>query len=197
MNKPNNTDRSAIGAYVGYKRVSSVDQSTDRQLEGLQLDRVFEEKISAKAIDRPVFNECLDYLRSGDCLVIHSLDRVCRSGAGDAVALVTELTNKGIGIEFVKEGMRFDADMTAVQKGLLSILASVAEMERGLIKERQLEGISLAKAAGKYKGRPATKTKSLNKDDFIKAISNSSMAQACKDFGISRQTGYRLIGKQY
>ena len=145
-------------SHIAYIRVSTIEQNTDRQtFQGFQIDKIFEEKASASNIKRPILNECVNYLREGDTLHIHSLDRVCRSGAGDAVKLVEQLNAKGVGVVFHKEGMSFNGSMTAAQKGVLSILASVAEMERGLIKERQAEGIAAAKAKGKHMGRPSIK----------------------------------------
>jgi DNA invertase Pin-like site-specific DNA recombinase len=145
-------------SHIAYIRVSTIEQNTDRQtFQDFQIDKVFEEKASASNIKRPILNECVNYLREGDTLHIHSLDRVCRSGAGDAVKLVEQLNAKGVGVVFHKEGMSFNGSMTAAQKGVLSILASVAEMERGLIKERQAEGIAAAKAKGKHMGRPSIK----------------------------------------
>lgn len=152
---------------VGYIRVSTVEQNTDRQLNSTSLDKIFEEKISAKTIDRPVWAECMSYLRGGDVLHIHSLDRVCRSGAGDAVQIVEELTARNVGVVFHKEGMTFNGTMSAAQKGILSILASVAQMERELIKERQAEGIAAAKAKGKPFGRPKA-TIDLDEVDILK-----------------------------
>lgn len=139
---------------VGYIRVSTLEQNTDRQLNAVSLDKIYEEKVSAKTINRPVWAECVSYLRDGDTLHIHSLDRVCRSGAGDAVQIVEELNARNVGVVFHKEGMAFNGTMSAAQKGILSILASVAQMERELIKERQAEGIAAAKAKGKPFGRP-------------------------------------------
>jgi DNA invertase Pin-like site-specific DNA recombinase len=139
---------------VGYIRVSTLEQNTDRQLNTVSLDKIYEEKVSAKTINRPVWAECVSYLRDGDTLHIHSLDRVCRSGAGDAVQIVEELNARNVGVVFHKEGMTFNGTMSAAQKGILSILASVALMERELIKERQAEGIAAAKAKGKQFGRP-------------------------------------------
>lgn len=179
---------------IGYVRVSTVDQNTERQLADITLDKVFTEKASASTINRPVFTECLTYLREGDTLHIHSLDRVCRSGAGDAVALVETLIARGVGVVFHKEGMRFDATLTAVQKGLLSILASVSQMERELIKERQAEGIQAAKKAGKHLGRPS---KTIDKDAYeaLKA-ENLSAAQIAQQLNVSRASLYRWIAQQ-
>lgn len=176
---------------VAYKRVSSVGQKTDRQLDGLEFDKVFEEKCSAKTVNRPVWQQCLDYLREGDELHIHSLDRVCRSGAIDAVEIVELLTAKGVTVEFHKEGMKFNGKMTAAQKGVLGILASVAQMERELINERRLEGIAAAKAKGKHMGRPAVDvTVEQIKELLYRGMSKTD---AFKQLGISRATGYRLM----
>lgn len=179
---------------IGYVRVSSVDQNLERQLADVVLEKVFTEKASASTINRPVFNECLTYLREGDTLHIHSLDRVCRSGAGDAVALVEQLITRGVGVVFHKEGMRFDATLTAVQKGLLSILASVSQMERELIRERQAEGIQAAKKAGKHLGRPA---KAIDPHHYTALTEQKlSVSAIAKELKVSRASLYRWISAQ-
>ncbi|SBO11734.1 DNA-invertase hin [Vibrio mediterranei] len=175
-------------ANVGYKRVSTTDQNTDRQLADIQLDKVFEEYCSASTIERPVWLQTLDYLREGDKLYIHSLDRVCRSGAGDAVAIVEDLTAKKVSVEFVKEGLIFSSEMTATQKGMLGILASVAQMERELIRERQREGLEQAKLKGKKLGRPTKATP----DQVKKLRKTLSIAETAKQLGISPATVNRL-----
>ncbi|WP_418641706.1 recombinase family protein [Vibrio chaetopteri] len=179
-------------AHVGYIRVSTVEQSTSRQLADVQLDKVFEEKVSAKTVDRPELQACLEYLREGDVLHVHSLDRICRSGAGDAVGLVEQMNQKGVSVQFHKEGMRFDGAMSAAQKGVLGILAAVAQMERELIKERQAEGIAAAKAAGKHIGRPRAQ---VTREDVMKLINSGlTKSEAARELGIGRATLYRLIG---
>lgn len=181
-------------AQVGYVRVSTVDQNTERQLDGVTLDKMFTEKASASTINRPVFNECLSYLREGDTLNIHSLDRVCRSGAGDAVALVETLVARGVGVMFHKEGMRFDATLSAVQKGLLSILASVSQMERELIRERQAEGIAAAKKRGQQLGRPS---KTIDKDAYEALKAQQLPAgKIAEQLNVSRASLYRWIAQQ-
>ncbi|QSV13418.1 recombinase family protein [Photobacterium ganghwense] len=178
-------------AHVGYIRVSTVGQSTSRQLADVQLDKVFGEKVSAKTVDRPQLQACLEYVRDGDVLHVHSLDRICRSGAGDAVELVELMNQKGVSVQFHKEGMRFDGAMSAAQKGVLGILAAVAQMERELIKERQAEGIAAAKAAGKHIGRPKAR---VTREDIQELLDDGvPKAQAAKQLGIGRATLYRLL----
>jgi DNA invertase Pin-like site-specific DNA recombinase len=178
-------------SHIAYIRVSTIEQNTDRQtFQGFQIDKVFEEKASASNIKRPILNECVNYLREGDTLHIHSLDRVCRSGAGDAVTLVERLNAKGVGVVFHKEGMSFNGSMTAAQKGVLSILASVAEMERGLIKERQAEGIAAAKAKGKHMGRPSTKA---SKEQIEQLLAQGKTVKAvAEELKIGISTIYKI-----
>lgn len=179
---------------VGYVRVSSVDQNTQRQLADIKLDKVFEEKCSAKTITRPIWEQCKIYCREGDTLMIHSLDRVCRSGAGDAVAIVEEMNDKGVAVEFIKEGMKFNGTMSAAQKGVLSILASVAQMERELIAERRNEGIAIARQNPNIKfGRPSS---DVSKDDINTLLEQGiSKVEVCSKLGISRASLYRILKK--
>src|SRR5689334_5747255 len=96
----------AIGQRVGYVRVSSVGQNTVRQLDGVALDKVFEEKASAKDAQRPVLQEALRFLREGDTLIAHSMDRLARNLA-DLQRIVAELTTRGVVVHFVKENLTF------------------------------------------------------------------------------------------
>lgn len=181
-----------MGQQVGYIRVSSASQNTARQLQGVTLDRTFEERLSAKSIDRPVLEECLSYIRQGDTLHIHSLDRVCRSGAGDAVKLVEELTAKGVTVHFHKEGMVFNGSgMSAAQKGVLGILAAVAQMERELINERRIEGVQAARNAGKTFGRPKTE---VTKDQIETLVAAGGKPKDnWEALGIGKATYYRVL----
>lgn len=141
------------GQAVGYVRVSTVEQNTARQLEGVKLDRVFEEKASAKTMDRPQLDAALAYLREGDALLVHSIDRLARN-VRDLHSIVDALVQKGVRVEFVKEGLKFTPDRSDPFSTLmLTLLGAVAQFEREIIKERQREGIAVAKREGKYKGR--------------------------------------------
>jgi DNA invertase Pin-like site-specific DNA recombinase len=176
---------------IGYIRVSTAAQNTDRQLAHLKLDKVFTEKLSAKSIDRPEWINCKSFCREGDTLHIHSLDRVCRSGAGDAVAIVEEMTAKGVSVVFHKEGLTFNQKLSAAQRGVLSILAAVSQMERELINERRLEGVEAAKLKGKYAGRPAVK---VSKAEIMDLLSSGlTREDVANQLGIGVATVYRKL----
>ncbi len=132
------------GQKIGYKRVSTIDQNTARQLDGVPLDKLFEDKASGKDTNRPELQAALGYCREGDTLVVHSMDRLARSLV-DLRGMVTKLTERGVAVEFVKENLRFNGDDSPMAILLLSLLGAVAEFERSLILERQREGIALAK----------------------------------------------------
>lgn len=178
-------------ANIGYIRVSSIGQNTERQLDGLQLDKVFTDKASAKSTEgRPQLAMALDYLRDGDTLHVHSIDRLARN-LEELQKLVRELTAKGVAVEFHKEHLRFTGDSSdAMAKLMMQMMGAFAEFERTLIKERQREGIAKARAQGKHLGRQRTLT-----DQNIEAIKarialGESKASLARSYGISRQTLY-------
>ena len=141
------------GQKIGYIRVSTIEQNTVRQLDNLQLDRVFTDKCSGKDTDRPQLAEMLKFIRDGDTLFVHSMDRLARN-LDDLRKLVDKMTNKNITVQFIKENLVFTKDdKNPMAKLMLSVMGAFAEFERSLIKERQMEGIAIAKIAGKYRGR--------------------------------------------
>lgn len=141
-------------AKVGYKRVSTVEQKTDRQLDGMKLDKVFEDKVSGKDTNRPALQVMLEYLREGDELYVHSLDRLGRNTA-DLLELINRFKDMGVTVHFTKQGLDFKPDSNNIaDKLMFTMLAAFSEFERELLLERQREGIARAKAEGKYKGRP-------------------------------------------
>jgi DNA invertase Pin-like site-specific DNA recombinase len=99
----------------------------------------------------------IDYLRDGDVLVVHSMDRLARS-LTDLLHLVKTLNERGVVVEFAKQGLTFTGDDSAMSILMLSIMGAVSEFERAIIRERQREGIALAKKAGVYKGRKPSLT---------------------------------------
>ena len=178
---------------VGYIRVSSVDQNTERQLDGITLDKVFTDKVSGKDTNRPELKAALTYLREGDTLVVHSMDRLARN-CEDMLRTVRELNGKGVSVRFVKENMSFVAGNSDARSTLMfTMLSAFSEFERALIRERQREGIAIAKAQGKYKGG----TRSLTAEQ-VKAIKERIAAgvpktKIAKQLKISRQTLYNYV----
>jgi DNA invertase Pin-like site-specific DNA recombinase len=140
------------GQRVGYIRVSSFDQNPERQLEGVAVDRVFTDKASGKDVRRPELDHLLGFVREGDTLVVHSMDRLARN-LDDLRRLVQQLTGRGVRIEFVKEHLTFTGEDSPMANLMLSVMGAFAEFERALIRERQREGIALAKQRGAYRGR--------------------------------------------
>ena len=178
------------GKRVGYIRVSSVEQNTGRQLEGVELDKSFTDKASGKDVKRPQLQAALEYLRDGDVLVVHSMDRLARN-LDDLRRIVTELTARGVQIQFMKEGMLFTGDDTAMSKLLLSVMGAFAEFERSLLKERQREGIAIAKNAGVYKGRKPSLTPQRVVELHARISAGGKKAALAREFGISRETLYQ------
>ena len=178
-----------MGQRIGYQRVSTVDQNTDRQLDGVELDKVFTDKASGKDTNRSELARAIDYLRDGDTLVVHSMDRLARN-LEDLRRIVRELTGQGVRVEFVKESLTFTGEDSAMNTLLLSMLGAVAEFERSMILERQREGIAIAKAAGKYKGRKASLSQTQASELRERLANGESVTALATEYGISRQTVY-------
>lgn len=180
------------GQNVGYIRVSSVDQNTARQLDGVSLDKVFEDKASGKDANRPQLIACMNHLREGDTLHIHSMDRLARN-VDDLRRIVNELTGRGVVVQFHKESLSFTGDDNPMANLLLTMLGAVAQFERELIKERQREGIAVAKTEGKYKGGKKKLTDEQVSEIRNRVASGDKKAVIARDFGISRETIYQMI----
>jgi DNA invertase Pin-like site-specific DNA recombinase len=183
----------AKGQRIGYVRVSTADQNVERQLDGIELDRVFTDKASGKDVKRPQLQAALQYLRDGDTLCVHSLDRLARN-AEDLLRIVRELTERGVSVEFVKNKLTFSGDTAdPVAKLMLTMLAGFATFERDLIRERQREGIALAKLRGAYKGR----RKALKPEEIIQlremADAGLPKSELARTYGISRETVYSYL----
>ncbi len=181
-----------MGQRIGYQRVSTVDQNTDRQLDGVQLDKLFTDKASGKDANRPGLARAIEYLRDGDTLVVHSMDRLARN-LEDLRRIVRELTGNGVRVELVKESLTFTGEDSPMNTLLLSMLGAVAEFERSMILERQREGIALAKAAGKYKGRKAALTNDQASELRARLNGGESVTGLAREYGISRQTVYNYV----
>ena len=181
------------GKRIGYVRVSTLDQNESRQLEGVQLDKRFVDKASGKDTKRPQLQAALDYTRDGDVLVVHSMDRLARN-LDDLRRIVMELTGRGVVVEFVKEHLTFTTEDNAMSKLLLSVMGAFAEFERSLIRERQREGIALAKKAGVYRGRKPSLTPERIAQLRARVATGERKAAVAREFGISRETLYRYAG---
>jgi DNA invertase Pin-like site-specific DNA recombinase len=180
------------GQRIGYIRVSSLDQNTQRQLEGIQLDRIFTDKASGKDTKRPQLDELLRFIRDGDTLLVHSMDRLARN-LDELRSLVQRLTKKGVRVEFLKEHLVFTGEDSPLANLMLSVMGAFAEFERALIGERQREGITLAKARGAYRGR----RKALSPDKAAelrrRVGAGEQKTGLAREFGISRETLYQYL----
>jgi DNA invertase Pin-like site-specific DNA recombinase len=182
----------ADGQRVGYVRVSSVGQNPRRQLDGIPLDRVFTDTVSGRSTNRPQLAALLGFVRAGDTVIVHSMDRLARN-LDDLRRLVRELTGRGVAVEFATERLRFGGEDAPMATLLLSVLGAFAEFERALIRERQLEGIALAKARGAYTGRKPALTGAQAEALRTRAAAGEPKAGLAREFGISRQTLYQYL----
>jgi DNA invertase Pin-like site-specific DNA recombinase len=172
-------------ANVGYIRVSSYGQNTDRQLAGVDLDEVFEEKASAKDTKRPVLQSCLRYLRKGDTLHVHSMDRLARNLL-DLQHLVGELTGRGVALQFHKEHLTFTGEDSPMATLLLQLMGAIAQFERALIKDRQREGNAAAKAKGNQEGAKPKLIAHQVVQIRQRAAAGEFKSDLAKEYGISR-----------
>lgn len=184
------------GQKVGYIRVSSADQNASRQLVDVALDRAFEDKVSGKSVDRPELQNMLKFVREGDLVYVHSLDRLARN-LSDLKSIVNDLVSRGVTVQFLKEGLTFTSDKkNPMNELLLNVMGAFAQFERDLIRERQLEGIAIAKAEGKYAGRK----KMLNNDQVVelkrRVESGENKTKIASDFKISRFTLYKYLDQK-
>ena len=174
--------------------MSTLDQSAERQLIGEELDKVFEDKVSGKDTNRPQLQRMLEYVREGDVLVVHSLDRLARNLV-DLRQLVDGLIARGVTVEFVKERLIFTGEDSAMSRLLLSVMGAFAEFERSLIRERQREGVAIAKAKGDvYKGRKPSLTPDRAAELRQRVKAGVNKAALAREFGISRAALYVYLG---
>ena len=180
------------GQRVGYVRVSGLDQNPDRQLEAVSVARTFTDKASGRDTRRPELDRLLAFVREGDTVVVHSMDRLARN-LDDLRRVVQGLTGRGVRIEFVKEGLTFTGEDSPMANLMLSVMGAVAEFERALLRERQREGITLAKQRGAYRGRK----RALNPEQIVemkrRVAAGEQKARVARDMGICRETVYQYL----
>ena len=186
---------------VAYSRVSSVQQNLDRQTSAFEkyaVEKFFEDKCSGKNTDRPQLQAMLEFVREGDTVLVFSLDRLARN-LTDLLSIVQKLNDKGVSINFLKENLRFEpnAEASAMNTLTLQIFGAFAQWERAIIRERQMQGIAIAKAKGVYANRkhrvPEEKYAEI---DRIVSDEGLSLVQACKKVGVSRAMYYVHLKQQ-
>lgn len=190
---------------VGYVRVSSLSQNPERQLDGINLDRVFTDKVTGSTKDRPQLGQLLDYVRYGDVVVVHSLDRLARN-LDDLLSIISHLKQKGVTFKSLQENIVINATSNnPLDTLILHIFGAVAEFNRSLIREAQREGIAKAKQKGVYKGRKSVLTpqvvaqiedllaKRNSSVEHYKKLSHNDIA---KQVGISKSSLYRYLDKR-
>jgi len=174
---------------IGYTRVSTLDQSTDRQELGDI--RIFEDKASGKNTDRPALQEMLAYIREGDEVVVYSIDRLARN-LRDLEDIIKEVNSKGASVTFLTEKLTFSGSDDAMSTLMLQMMGAFSQFERSMIRTRQAEGIAAAKAKGKdspYKGRK----QSIDRKVVIKMLdAGEGMTAVANALGVSRQSIYRI-----
>lgn len=180
------------GERVGYIRVSSADQNIERQLENIPLDRVFTDKASGKNANRPELEALMRFIREGDIVIVHSLDRLARN-LDDLRKIVHALTQRGIQIQFLKENLVFTGEDSPMANLLLSVMGAFAEFERELIRERQREGIAIAKQRRIYKGRKKALSDNQVLEMKAAVLGGQKKATVARKFGISRETLYQYL----
>lgn len=180
------------GHRIGYIRVSSFDQNPERQLEYIKVDKVFTDKASGKDTQRPQLEALTAFVREGDTVVVHSMDRLARNLV-DLRRLVQGFTQRGVCIEFVKEHLTFTGEDSPMANLMLSVMGAFAEFERALIRERQREGIALARQRGAYRGRKKSLSPERAAELRQRAAKGEQKAKLAREFGVSRETLYQYL----
>ena len=174
---------------LGYKRVSTIEQNTTRQLDGIEIDKVYEDKCSGSTTDRPQLQRLLDNMRSGDTIIVHDISRLARN-LTDLLQLIETINSAGVQLQFIKEAITYNRE-DKNQKLMLSIMGAVATFERDMIRERQAEGIAIAKANGTYLNRK--QSKAINKSGIIQALKDGlSVRKTASKFSVAPSTVSRI-----
>lgn len=179
---------------VGYVRVSTEGQNTARQeelMKELKAEKVYIDRTSGKSADRPELQKMMNFVREGDSVIVESISRFARN-TKDLLELTEQLNNKHVQFISMKESID---TKTAAGKFMLTIFGAVAELEREYIKERQREGIEIAKEQGKYKGRPEKKLENFEEIYHKWKYEKLTAVDASRQLGISRSTFYRKVAE--
>jgi len=180
---------------IAYARVSSSDQHLDRQEDALEpYDKLFTDHCSGRSIIRPGWVDCLKFLREGDTLVVHSIDRLARNLLDLQTLLKTLVEEKRITVRFIKEQLTFSNGASPIQKLVMQIMGAFAEFERSLILERQADGIAATRRRGKeVGGRPRMLSTTDDTELRRRYEEGESLKNLMRFYGISRSTLYRRL----
>ncbi|CTQ47697.1 recombinase family protein [Roseibium aggregatum] len=177
-------------ALVGYARVSSIGQSLDVQLEKLKhCDKIFSEKRSSVDGERPALRECLSYLREGDVFIFTRIDRLARS-VSHLSAVLDDLGRRGVTVRAVDQGIDTS---TPEGRAMINMLATFAQFETELRKERQAEGIAKAKERGVRFGRQSKLTPEVGRRIQELRETGSMIREIMAETGLSKATVYRAL----
>jgi DNA invertase Pin-like site-specific DNA recombinase len=181
--------------HVGYARTSTFEQQAGleaqlRQLQEQNCERVYSEQVSSVG-KREKLDECLRFVREGDVLFVCKPDRLARS-TSDLLRVVEDLSHRGVALVILSMGGQAIDTRSPTGKLMLTMLAAVAEFERGLMLERQREGIARAKAEGKYKGRAPTARRKAERMRELKAL-GMRPAEIATELKVNRATVYRIL----
>ena len=183
------------GQKIGYTRVSTFDQNLERQLENVKVDRMFSDKASGKDTNRPQLKALIEFVREGDTVIVHSMDRLARN-LDDLRQIVETLTQRGVSIKFEKEQLAFTGEDSPMAKLMLSVMGAFAEFERALLRERQREGIAIAKQRGVYRGRNQSLSDAQIDEIKQRLASGENKSNVARALGISRETLYKYLRKK-
>lgn len=185
------------GLKIGYVRVSSDDQNPERQLEAIVVEKIFVDRASGKDLNRPAFKSLLEFIRQGDTLIVHSMDRLARN-LDDLRETVQFLVKKGIQVQFIKENLIFNGDDSPLSMLTLSIMGAFAEFERAILKERQREGIEIAKRKGLFKGGKGKRLTPAQIEELkMRASQGQSKPFLARHFNLSPRAIYNYLGDQH
>ncbi len=177
---------------IGYARVSSIGQNLDSQIDALQhagCGKIFSEKMTASRMDRPAWNQFLEYVRPGDTLVVTELSRMTRSLL-DLLETAKVLEQRQINLVSLRENIDTS---TATGRCFLSMMGAIHQMERELRAERAAAGRSSAKARGRTGGRPKTDPAKLENARILYENSDKTAAEVCEIAGVGRRTFFAHI----
>lgn len=178
---------------IGYARVSTTDQNPARQwaaFEPFNLDHVYEDKATGANTDRPALQELLAVVESGDHVYVYSIDRLARNTV-DLLTMTESLHARGVALTIVDRNLTISAD--PIGKMILTMIAAVGELERGLIRERCRAGIEIAKAEGRYQGRPRNEAQEKRAEQIRELLSTGMhWTQIAEQTGASRALIYKI-----